>query len=99
MLMNNAFVLQQADAMAERIKREVGGDLSAQFQLAWQMAYCRAPSASQLQAGVVFLGEQAAIIVANPPAEPQAEPSTPEQVALSNLCQALVMSNGFLYVD
>ena len=99
MLMNNAFVLQQADAMAKRIKREVGSDLSSQFQRAWQMAYCRAPSASQLQAGVVFLGEQAAIITTNPPAEPQAEPSTPEQVALSNLCQALVMSNGFLYVD
>jgi len=99
MLMNNAFVLQQADAMAERIEREVGGDLSAQFQRAWQMAYCRAPSASQLQAGVAFLGEQAAIIAAKPRAEPQAESSAPERVALSNLCQALVMSNGFLYVD
>lgn len=99
MLMNNAFVLQQADAMAERIKREVGSDLSAQFQRAWQMAFCRAPSASQLQAGVVFLGEQTAIITANPPADPQAKSSAPEQVALSNVCQALVMSNGFLYVD
>ncbi len=99
MLMNNAFVLQQADAMAERIEREVGANLSAQFHRAWQMAYCRAPSAIQLQAGVAFLGEQAAIIAASPPAAPQAESSTPEQVALSNLCQALVMSNGFLYVD
>ncbi|MBL9161662.1 MAG: PSD1 domain-containing protein [Planctomycetaceae bacterium] len=99
MLMNNAFVLQQAAAMAERIEREVGADLSAQFQRAWQMAYCRAPSASQLQAGVEFLGEQAAIIAANSPTDPAAEPSTPSQVALSNLCQALVMSNGFLYVD
>ncbi|QDT73548.1 PSD1 and planctomycete cytochrome C domain-containing protein [Lacipirellula limnantheis] len=99
MLMNNAFVLQQADEMAERIEREVGADLSAQFQRAWQMAYCRAPSASQLQAGLEFLGAQAAIIAANPAADPPAEPSTPSQVALSNLCQALVMSNGFLYVD
>ena len=99
MLMNNAFVLQQADKMAERIKREVGDDLSAQFQRAWEMAYCRAPSPSQLQAGVAFLGEQAAIIAAKSSAETQAVPPTPEQVALSNLCQALVMSNGFLYVD
>ena len=99
MLMNNSFVLQQADAMAERIELEVGEDLSAQFQRAWEIAYCRSPSASQLQAGVVFLGEQAAIIAASPPADPHAESSTSERVALSNLCQALVMSNGFLYVE
>jgi hypothetical protein len=99
MLMNNSFVLQQADAMAERIELEVGADPSAQFQRAWQIAYCRTPSASQLQAGVAFLGEQAAIIAAKPSAEAQATSPAPERVALSNLCQALVMSNGFLYVE
>ena len=47
LLMNNTFVLQQADAMAQRIEKEVGGDPAAQFQRAWQLAFCRAPSASQ----------------------------------------------------
>ena len=39
LLMNNTFVLQQADAMAQRIEKEVGGDPAAQFQRAWQLAY------------------------------------------------------------
>ena len=45
LLMNNTFVLQQADLMAQRIEQEVGGDPAAQFQRAWQLAFCRAPSA------------------------------------------------------
>ncbi len=97
--MNNTFVLQQADAMAQRIEKEVGGDQAAQFQRAWQLTFCRAPSASQSRAGVAFLGEQSAIIAASVPANPKAEPSKPAHVALSNLCQALVISNGFLYVE
>ena len=99
LLMNNTFVLQQADAMAQRIEKEVGGDPAAQFQRAWQLAFCRAPSASQSRAGVAFLGEQSAIIAASPPANPKAEPPKSAHVALSNLCQALVISNGFLYVE
>jgi hypothetical protein len=54
---------------------------------------------SQLRAGVAFLGEQAAIIAGGPRANPKAEPPKSAHVALSNLCQALVISNGFLYVE
>jgi hypothetical protein len=99
LLMNNTFVLQQADAMAQRIEKEVGSDPVAQFQRAWQLTYCRAPSASQSRAGVAFLGEQSAIVAASAPANPKAEPPKSAHVALSNLCQALVISNGFLYVE
>jgi hypothetical protein len=99
LLMNNTFVLQQADAMAKRIEKEVGGDPTAQFQRAWQLTFGRAPSASQSLAGVAFLSEQSAIIAASVPANSKAEPSKSAHVALSNLCQALVISNGFLYVE
>jgi hypothetical protein len=99
LLMNNTFVLQQADAMAQRIEEEVGGDPAVQFQRAWQLAFCRAPSAGQSQAGIAFLGEQAAIIAASAPSDPKAETPRPAHVALSNLCQALLISNGFLYVE
>lgn len=98
LLMNNTFVLQQADAMAQRIEKEVGTDATVQFQRAWQLAFCRAPSASQTRAGVAFLGEQSAIIAANSRTVPKAEPK-PAHIALSNLCQVLVISNGFLYVE
>jgi uncharacterized protein DUF1553 len=99
LLMNNTFVLQQADAMAQRIEKEVGGDSLAQFQRAWQLAYCRAPSASQSRNGVAFLGEQSTIIAASTTAKPNTEPPKSAHVALSNLCQALIISNGFLYVE
>jgi hypothetical protein len=99
LLMNNTFVLQQAEAMAQRIEKEAGSDPAAQFRRAWQLAFCRAPSASQSQAGVAFLGEQAAIVAASQPSDPKAVHSKPAHVALSNLCQALVISNGFLYVE
>jgi hypothetical protein len=99
LLMNNTFVLQQADAMAQRIEKEASTDPAAQFQRAWQLAFCRAPSASQSDAGVKFLNEQAAIIAASSPAEAKAEPPKPAHVALSNLCQSLLISNGFLYVE
>lgn len=99
LLMNNTFVLQQADAMAQRIEKEVGSDAAAQFQRAWQLTFCRAPSASQSRAGVAFLGEQSAIIAASAPADPKSDASKSAHVALSNLCQALIISNGFLYVE
>jgi hypothetical protein len=99
LLMNNTFVLQQAEAMAQRIEKEVGGDPVAQFQRAWQLTFCRPPSASQSRDGVAFLGEQSAIIAAGVPTNPKAESPKPAHVALSNLCQALVISNGFLYVE
>ena len=99
LLMNNTFVLQQAEAMAQRIEKEAGSDQAAQFQRAWQLAFCRAPSPSQSEAGVAFLGEQPAIVAASPPIDPKTEPPKPAHVALSNLCQALVISNGFLYVE
>ena len=95
LMMNNSFVLQQAEAMADRIEREVGAEPSAQIQAAWRLAFGREPSASQIQAGVAFLTEQAAAVAASAPAE---QPK-PAHVALSNLCHALVISNGFLYVD
>jgi hypothetical protein len=98
LLMNNTFVLQQADAMAQRIEKEVGSDPAAQFQRAWELAFCRAPSASQSRDGAAFLGEQSATIAANSKADPKVAPK-PAHAALSNLCQALVISNGFLYVE
>jgi hypothetical protein len=33
------------------------------------------------------------------PADAKDKPPAPAQVALAHLCQALVSSNGFLYVD
>jgi hypothetical protein len=63
------------------------------------VAYSRAPSEAETQAGVAFLAEQATAASNHVPADPKAGESQPAQVALAHLCQALVSSNGFLYVD
>jgi hypothetical protein len=73
--------------------------VNAQFQAAWRLAFCRAPSAGEIEAGTAFLREQAAALAADSAPEPPAATTSPAHAALSNLCHALVISNGFLYVD
>ena len=98
LLMNSSFVSQQADAMAARMIAEVGNDLGDQFRRAWRLAYGRSPSEENVAAGVGFLKRQ---IDETPVPAADAKPPAPsrERVALANLCQALMSSNGFLYVD
>ncbi|MCC6492903.1 MAG: DUF1553 domain-containing protein [Pirellulales bacterium] len=98
LLLNNAFVRQQADAMASRIEHEAGGVAADRLQRAWQLAYSRAPSAGQEEAGLRFLAEQAGLLTGNAPDSPP-ETSEAAHRALANLCQSLIVSNGFLYVE
>ena len=99
LMMNSIFVVQQAEAMAARVQREIGADPAGQFRRAWLLAFSRAPSESQLQAGVAFLAEQSTAASSDVPVDPKTARPQPAQVALARLCQALMSSNGFLYVD
>ncbi len=94
LMMNDPFVLQQVESLAELIFSQVGADPARQLQRAWQIVLGRQPTDAQQQAGQKFLEEQAAAIRK---ASPQL--ANPQQAALSHLCQALVSSNGFLYVE
>jgi hypothetical protein len=99
LMINSDFVVHQANAMAARVEREAGADPAAQFRAAWLLAFSRAATESDVNAGVAFLADQASTAAAN--ATPDAKPGsiTPTQVALAHLCQVLVSSNRFLYVD
>jgi hypothetical protein len=104
LMMNSALVVDEARQMATRIQREVGDDPAAQFRRAWMLAFARPPDEGQVAAGVAFLAEQAASAAAPPPETQQPpgdkpSPPSPQTLALAHLCQALVISNGFLYVD
>jgi len=109
LMMNSSFVVEQSDAMATRIEREAGADPAAQLQRAWLLAYSRKPSESEMKASVAFLTEQTAIVTqaaaaaaaATPPDPKKPAPAAPSpaHVALAQLCQALLISNEFLYVD
>jgi hypothetical protein len=99
MLMNSEFILQQAGHFARRLVREVppgganGSDpLGRRVALAWQHAYQRPASPEETDLACRFVRGQAARLRA----AGQADADT---AALTDLCQQLLVSNEFLYVD
>jgi hypothetical protein len=100
LLMNNGFIVDQALAMAGRIRSEAGDDPAAQFDRAWVLIFSRKPDSTERQQGVDYLREQLQQFTAHPPpALPKQSPVDPATLALATLCQALTGSVGFLYAD
>ena len=97
MLMNNEFASDQSESLADRVAREAGRVPAAQARLAWRLTLAREPSDAQVQTAVAFLTEHAEQFAAQP--ADKKNPVTPAQRALSSYCQALLISNGFLYID
>ena len=97
MLMNNEFASDQSEALADRVAREAGSVPAAQARLAWRLTLAREPSDAQVQTAVAFLTEHAEQFAGQP--ADKKNPVTPAQRALSSYCQALLISNGFLYID
>ncbi len=97
-LLNAEFVIQQADAMAERVSDEAGSP-AEQVELAFQLAVGRTPSADEVAASVEFLES----FPASPPAGRRfgvfgrRPPETSH--ALSALCQSLFATAEFRQID
>ncbi|MCH8990344.1 MAG: DUF1553 domain-containing protein [Acidobacteria bacterium] len=72
-------------------------DLPAQAANAWELALCRPPTSEELRLTVGFLAKQLAVLQQQADRLPKGV--TPGQQALTNLCQVLLSSNEFLYVD
>ena len=58
---------------------------------AWHLAYLRPPTADELRVGSAFVRSQTRALAGRA--------KDPELAALTNLCQQLLASNEFLYVD
>ena len=56
-LLNNMFVLEQADCFAERVTFESGSEPASQVRHAFRLALVREPSWAELEAAVEFVGE------------------------------------------
>jgi hypothetical protein len=99
MLMNSEFVLGQARRFAQRLLHEISsdGDESARrdrrLALAWQLAYQRPIEPDELSSARRFLDRQR---VRHPPSKVKSDAELP---MWTNLCQQLLSSNEFLYVD
>ncbi len=99
LMMNSSFALEQAGYFAQRLRREAPGDLTAQVTRAWQLAHQRPPLAVEEDLAVQYIAQQVQQMQQQPAADPAAPAADHELAALANLCQALLCSNEFLYVD
>ena len=108
MLMNSQFVLDQAARFARRLQNE-GGHRLRQVDRAWRLAFSRSPSVPELADALEFLSRQVnhlQTVVEEKDQKPMkdgkaklAVKPAPELQALTDLCQALLSANEFLYVD
>jgi mono/diheme cytochrome c family protein len=89
MLLNSDFVRKQAGHLAARVKAEAKDGRYA--EAAWAIAYLRKLDADELRLATAFLKRQADDL--------RGKAKDPELAALTNLCQQLLASNEFLYVD
>lgn len=92
LFMNNAYVMQQAKIMAERVRKIAGDDLDKQMRTAWELAYGRLMTADENIRSTQFIDEQRQQFK-------ERKHKTPESAALANFCQAILSSNEFVYVD
>ena len=99
LLMNNEFVVEQAEHFADRVRKDAPSELPTQLRLVWRIAFGVEPSPSELDAAVAFVNQQTEVYKANPPKGTKPESFDPSRQALAALCHALLSSNRFLYVD
>ena len=108
MLMNSQFILDQAARFAQRLQKEAGDDHARQIGRAWQLAFSRTPTCQELAEATDFLSRQVDNLKTVGEKKPEGKkeekakpvaPPAPELQALTNLCQALLSANEFLYVD
>ncbi|MDA1163314.1 MAG: PSD1 and planctomycete cytochrome C domain-containing protein [Planctomycetota bacterium] len=71
--------------------------LPGQIVKAWELALCRPPEAEELQLAVTFVGQQISTFQTTKVALP--DKRTASQQAIIDLCQTLLSSNEFLYID
>ncbi len=104
LLMNNLGIREFAQYFAERLLKE-SSDVGKQVDLAWKLAYGRAPRPDERAAAVEFVALQAAHYTDHPakvervsgPAPTENAP--PELLALTAMGHALMSANEFLYLD
>ncbi len=102
-LLNSEFVRSRARAFSKRVLRSADFSppsatdshqqrtkVTAALRLAFDLAYCRSPTSDELSAAEAFLREQAAI---------DAGQKDASKSVWTDLCQMLLASNAFLYVD
>ena len=102
LLMNDAWVVESAKQMANQIWGRAES-LDAKIDLAFRTAFACSASGDELSACLQYVEQQAEIFRQDADAEwqkqLQEQPELAQQRALASLCQMLLASNRFLYIE
>jgi hypothetical protein len=90
-LLNNSFVLDQADYFAKRVAAQAGNEQDARVRTAYRIALGREPNAQEIEENVAFLNRQHEYHKGLP-----AEDA--DLAALVDLCDVILNLNEFLYL-
>ncbi len=89
-LLNSEFARLRARAFARRLEREAGPDAGRRLALAFRLACGRGPTAEEAAAAARFLAAQAKVYAGQ---------KDGAERTWADLCQMVLASNAFLYVD
>ena len=87
-MINSPFVLAQAEHLAKRVKAAAKDDVE-RVRIAHRFALSREPAPEEVALLGNFLNQQ----------DPENEKNTAKQERIERLCQALLISNEFLFID
>ena len=115
MFLNDGFVLDRSLDLARRLRREAPGDERAQVGRLWRLLFAAAPKPADVDRSLRFLADLRAgwtspgDVTGSPASQPPPKDSKPkagdapavppDERALAALCQVLLGSNRFLYLD
>ncbi len=89
-LLNSEFVRARSRAFAARVAKEAGTETDARLDLAFRLAYGRAPGTGERTTAKEFLQSQLSFYAEKPDADAH---------AWTDFCQMLLASSAFLYVE
>ncbi len=103
--LNDEFLVQAADDLAQLILDNSPGDPESQLRSLYRRLFASDPSPEDAASLVAFLAQQSDYFRTNPDPEFEkrvgsaGKAKAPSKRALSALCQTLLASNRFLYID
>jgi hypothetical protein len=92
-LLNDAFMLEQADHFAARVAAAAGDSLAERIDLAFHLAFARPPTSKEMAAGAELVEKVAQSCI-----QQKLSPAEASVKGLAKLCQMLMCANEFLYV-
>ena len=94
LLMNDAFTLEQAGALAERLRREAPLNDLDKIQRTWSILFGTAPTPIETPRAMLFLVNQRESLQ-----KQGLDPAKASHEALAAWCQVMLSTNQFLYIE